>query len=148
MTQAIDARPDALYFGMEAAGDYEKARMDWKKASDRALQLREAVPAIRQESDDLESEMLVNGGTEEHPIDGTNDTKRKAQLAVALMYDNRFQEAVGNLRDIEGDLRSAEADMQDAEHRMRGARLRLEMHTAWISRIAAAEGGSAKGETA
>lgn len=137
-TGTAATRPDALYFGMEAAAAYEQARTEWKEASDRALEVRAVLPEARQDVDDLADEMLVNGGTEEHPIDGGNDTKRKAQLAVALMNDNRYQHALGNLRDIESDLRVAESEMQDAEHRMRGARLRLEWATAWLHRLAGA----------
>ena len=149
MTSAQLTRPDSLAYFSDASLAYEMAATDWKMASGRVLELREAQVEIRGEMDEVESEVIVAGGFGEYLIggeNGKNESQRKAQLVVALAHHGSYQVLVRSSRDIEADQRSAEADMTHAEHRMRGARLRLEWSQSWVSRLAAAEGGASKGE--
>lgn len=151
MTQTQTMRPDSLAFFADASLAYEMAQQDWKGASDRVLECRAALAEVRAEMEEIEAEVVVNGGYGEHLIGGEggkNETQRKAQLIVALANHPAYQASVRSSRAIEADQAAASADMSHAEHRMRAARLRLEWSTSWVSRIAAAEGGSVKGEQA
>lgn len=144
-------RPDTEASYADAALAYEMAANDWRIASNKALQSREALAEIRAALEEIESDVIVAGGYGDYLIggeNGKNETQRKAQLAVALAHQPEYQEIARDKRTTEAAQWAAEADMQHAEHRMRGARLRLEWSSAWVSRLAAAEGGASKGEKA
>lgn len=117
----------------DAAGRYAKAQRDmltWK-------------PIIQQGRETLkerEAELLVNGGNDEWQLRGSNAEQRAASLEVCKAIDKRYQEALGHLRVAEGKAASAEADMDNASQEMRGSRLILEYATAYLARLAAAEG--------
>lgn len=79
----------------EALAQYDGALVDYRKAVNGIADISSALVAAKRAADDSEADVLVNGGTPEHPIDGKNAETRTAQLNVAL----RSLPGVANLQE-------------------------------------------------
>jgi len=108
---------------------YYAAANNRAEAREEAIDIRHDLAGLRAKLEDIKSEVMVNGGTEAHPIDGKNAETRDAQLRMALTEDPHYQKSLDLIRDAERQLARLEAVIDASYDDMRGARLEIELAT-------------------
>lgn len=141
-TRSIDIEHPA--YAQEALTAYHLAAQERAEALHDSIELRFEINRMKDALKELESEVVVNGGSGEIAIDGKNAEQRAAQLTVALARDPRYQAAVAKLREAERVMARADATADAAYDEMRGARLRLEWLTSWNNRVSGEEARAGK----
>lgn len=119
---------------------YHEAQNLWYAARNRRDDERATVRELEDRTEAAANEVMVNGGSEKHPITGSNAETRKAQIAVACLDYPAFAEGMNELRATRRRLDQAEAEMDHQSNRMKGARLAIEYATAIKQQEAAAFG--------
>ena len=115
----------------DLVGDYAEARR-------KLDELKQRVTVKAHELDIYESEIMANGGTQAHSINGSNLETRKAQLKVACADEPTWIALAQELRALEWEKSAAETDMESAQHQLRGCVRALDAaiaHVSWLGAI-------------
>lgn len=124
---------------------YDQAVSDRHEALQDIIDIRYDLARLERGLTDLEAEIMVNGGTTTHPINGKNKEERDAQLRVAIANDATYQAALQKVSEAKRLIARADLMAETANNEMRGARLRIELQTSWNHRLAGVEAASVKG---
>ena len=126
----------------EAASEYDFGRARWYGLREDAIAWKAALGEMRQQLKEAEAERIVNKGTEDYPINGTNPEQRGAQLLCCLANDPAYQELERVTARQESGLARLELDADDAANGMRLARYQMEWAISENNREAAALGSN------
>lgn len=120
--------------------DYEGACETWITETSQAIALRMKADAAKAELANLEATITANGGTENHPVTGSNAESRKAQIQVALVNHPDYAEITERMRRALAAQFQSDANATDAEHTMRQALAFIKYQTALVEREASIGG--------
>lgn len=143
MTSPTPLRPaEAPASINQAMETYYRALSDRQEALGDIIDVRYDLDRLVRALDDLEAEVLANGGFEKYAIDGKNAEERKAQLRVALAHHPDYRAAQEKVNEAKRLIARAELLADTAYSEMRGVRLRIEHATSWNNRLASGEAAS------
>jgi len=137
--QTIDSRSPEYFH--EAITSYQRAANDYEVAVRSLVDATYALAAAKSRVQDIEDEIMVNGGTEDHPVDGKNSEQRAAQLRVAQSHSEDWLIAAREVRIAESARGSLQADADVAANQMSAARRRADYAIAEVNRDAAIKAG-------
>lgn len=121
-------------WALDQLAQYKAAANTFAGAMDTAYDAKQEVARVRAQLKDIEAQVIVNGVT------GRNAEERAAAVSLEVQKMPGYQTVVDHLRKSEREHSEAENEADDASNQMRGARLALEYATAYLHRMAAAEG--------
>jgi len=120
-----------------AFGEYEQARKNYADATNISNSNKMGIIDLKYRMGQIETALIVAGGTEDYPITGSNAEQRKASLAVCLLAHTEYAQTLNQVRDLEETLATAELKRENAASIMRISRLRIELQTSENFREAA-----------
>ena len=119
--------------------EFDDAVSRYADARRRVEELKAQVTNAKLGMEYREAEILVNDGSPEVSINGSNKEKRDAQLKLACESDNTWRTQLARQVMLQSQLTQEEVDLESASHQMRGARLAIEASIAFVTRSAAQE---------
>lgn len=128
---------DTQQFFEDAARAYRDATEYYGDNKSALFEAKASVTAIKQRIDEIVASVIVNGGTDEVPLEGKNAEQRAAQLTVALSMLPHHTTTQAELREAEKRAAMAEARMEDAANSLSLHRREMDAHIAWVTREAA-----------
>lgn len=126
----------------EAIQQYDAALVDYRQAMENLSMAQASALTNKRLMDDIEAEVVVNGGHADITIDGKNAETRQAQLAVALAKHDSYVKVMKAQRLSALQVIDLEADRDAAAETMRFARTVLAYETAVANRDAYAHGAA------
>ena len=107
------------------------------RAGRRLAELKPQLADVRRQMDEIEAEILNNGGYDTVAINGKNAETRDGQLKIACGKHPAFVALRAARADLERDIDHCQNDERDADNIMKRCRLAAEQHTAETYREAA-----------
>lgn len=107
------------------------------KAGQDIAAMRPQVAELRRQMDEIEAEIINNGGYDTIVIDGKNAEARASQLKLACEKHQAYVTLRAARADLERDIDLAQNEERDADNTMRRCRLWAEQYTAETYREAA-----------
>ena len=120
---------------------YDLARRDYYGAQVKVIDLKADLQRTKAQLEDIEAEVIANGGVGEAVIDGKNAEVRAAQLRLILAAHPRHREIAERAQSIETEMAHADALGNDAANRMSMARRSMDWAITSTQREAATEAG-------
>lgn len=122
--------------------DYATALLDFETFSDEVARLAAVVREKKHVLEEIEAEIITNGGYGEIVIDGKNAETRSAQLALACRRSDRWLGTRAALDRAQNYLEDAQSNKELAAETMRYHRALLALETAQANERAYAHGGA------
>lgn len=120
-----------------ASAAYEDAATAYASEQEEVADIRAALHGLRDRMEDLESELVVNGGVNNDFITASTAEKRKAQTRLILSRWPDYQQLRKDASKLERDLAQAESRRDAAANQMSLNKRRMEAHTANVERQSA-----------